>query len=52
MDNGEWKIGCTDTNFPFSIFFISPRNALAFLPLCANLFVSKTKIWNSRWYKF
>lgn len=33
-------------------FFISPRNALAFLPLCVNLFVSKTKIWNSRWYKF
>ncbi|CCX62872.1 unknown [Bacteroides sp. CAG:598] len=38
----------------FSIlhFFISPRNALAFLPLCANFAVSKTKIWNSRWYKF
>ncbi len=47
MDNGEWKMA----NFLFSIF-ISPRNALAFLPLCANFAVSKTKIWNSRWYKF
>ena len=40
-----------NANFLFSIF-ISPRNALAFLPLCANFAVSKTKIWNSRWYKF
>lgn len=39
MDNGEWKMA----NFLFSIF-ISPRNALAFLPLCANFAVSRTKL--------
>ena len=39
MDNGEWKMA----NFLFSIF-ISLRNALAFLPLCANFAVSRTKL--------